>query len=98
MKGGDVGRGVQPDILQQRGDTLAHLVRGLIREGNRQYGGRRHPPRGDNVRDTMRDDSRLTTARAGEYEERSLRMTDRFPLLRIQALEEIHEIGDYMRV
>ena len=46
---------------------------------------------GDDVRDAMRDDAGLAAARAGQNQQRSFGVGDRFALLRVQAFEEIHE-------
>ncbi len=47
--------------------------------------------RSENVGNTVRDHTRLPATRTRQNEERPLGMAYGFPLLRIQAFEEIHE-------
>ena len=83
MKRGDVGRRIQRHILQQRRHALAHFLGGLVGESHRQNGGRGHVPRGDDVRDAVRDDAGLTAARARQNQQRTFGVGYRFTLLRI---------------
>ena len=92
VEGGDVGRGIEIRVFEQPRDALPHFVGGLIGEGDRQDGGRRHPPRGDDIRDAVGDDAGLAAARAGQNQKRPFRMHHRFALLRVQPFEKIHEM------
>ena len=51
--------------------ALAHLAGGLIGEGYRQNGGRRHMLRRDDIGDAMRDDPGFAAAGARENQKRS---------------------------
>ena len=53
------------------GYALAHLAGGFVGERDGQDGGRRHVPRGDQVRDAVRDDAGLAAARAGQDQQRT---------------------------
>ena len=91
MKSGYVGRRIERHILQQRCHPLPHLVRSFVRERDRQYGGRGHMPRRNDVRDTMRDDSGFAAAGARKDEQGPLGMGHGFTLLSVQAFEKVHE-------
>ena len=56
---------------EQRGHALAHLVGGLVGEGDGQNGGRGNVLRRDDVRDAVRDDAGLAAARAGQDQQRT---------------------------
>ena len=92
VEGGDVGRGIEIRVFEQRGDALPHFVGGFVGERDRQNGGRRHAPRGDDMRDAVGDDAGLAAARAGQNQKRPFRMHHRFALLRVQPFEKIHEM------
>ena len=80
VEGGDVGRGIQRNVLQQTGYPPAHLIGGLVGESHRQDGGRRHAPRGNDVRDAMGDNPGLPAARTRQDQKRPLGVTHRLPL------------------
>ena len=77
----------------ERSHALAHFAGGLVGESDGQNGRRRHVPRGNDVRDAVRDDAGLPAARAGQDQERTFGVAHRFALLRVQPFEEIHEWG-----
>ena len=93
MEGGDVGQGIEVRVFQQREHPPTHFVGGLVSEGDRQDGGRRHAPRRDDIRHAVGDDASLAAARASQNQKRPFRMHHRFALLRVQPFEKIHE-GD----
>ena len=47
----------------------------------------------DEVRDPARDDACLARSRAGENQQRTFRVQDRFHLFRIQGIEEVHLVA-----
>ena len=69
-------------------DPLAHLLRGLVGEGDREDLARRGPIRVDQVGDPMREHARLAAARAGEHEKRPVFVQHGLPLRVVQAFEE----------
>ena len=94
MKGGEVRRGIESYTSLSSAATRSRISSGgLVGEGDRQNGGRRHVPRRDDVRDAVRDDPGFAAARAGQNQQRPFGAGDRFALLRVQALEEIHVRG-----
>ena len=51
-------------------EARAHLAGRLVGEGHREDAVGRHPLRGDEVGDPVRDDAGFAAARAGEHQER----------------------------
>ncbi len=87
VEGGDVQLGGPG--AEQHPETLAHLPRGLVGEGDCQ-----DPPGGDapgehEVGDAAGDDPRLPRAGAGEHEERPVPVKDGLTLGRVEVLEEL---------
>src|SRR4051812_45950922 len=70
MKGRDERRALKPAAFEQSLDALAHLLRGLVREGDGEDVVGRDVLLGDEVGDANRDDARLPRPRAREYEQR----------------------------
>ena len=68
---------------EHAGETLSHLARGFVGEGERQDRAWRRPVR-DQRRDARRDDARLAAASAGEHQQRALAVHHRFPLPLVQ--------------
>jgi len=68
---------------RQPGDALFHLRRGLVGEGDREDGARRHASL-QQVDHPVRDDPRLARAGAGQHQHRPLGPHDRLPLLGIE--------------
>ena len=75
---------------EQRFDAGAHLFGGLVRERDRQHLVRLGVAVADEVRDSARDDARLAGTGAGEDQQRSLDVQDRFSLFGVQGFEELH--------
>ncbi len=69
-------------------DPLAHLLRGLVRERDREDLVRPRAAAVDQVREAVREDARLARAGAGEDEQRALAVRDGGLLRRVEALEE----------
>ena len=88
----------QPDavglVADQRRDPLAHLLRRLVGEGDREHLIGLGMPVADEVGDPVGDDARLAGARAGENQQRPVEMQRRFALFGIQLVEEVHGGGD----
>ena len=84
----------QPDALpvlaNQRLDALAHLARGLVREGHRQHLVGPGMAVADEIGDAIRDDARLPRPGAGEDEQRPIAMKHGFALFGVQLGEEVH--------
>ena len=70
-------------------EPLAHLACGLVGEGDGQDLVRLHPAGVDQVRDAMREHTRLAGARAGDDEEGPFGVDDGFPLRGV----EISQVG-----
>src|SRR5436309_10552476 len=75
---------------EERFDARAHFFRRLVGERDGEHFGRLGVAIAHEVRDTARDDARLTGARAREDEERPRDLEDRFALLRVQCVEKLH--------
>ena len=75
---------------EQRLDARAHLLRGLVGEGDRQDAIRRADVAADEVGDAVRDDARLARARAREDQERAVGLKNSFLLFGIEGGEKIH--------
>ena len=71
-------------------DARAHLLGGLVREGDREHAVRRREAFGDEVRDAMRDDARLARSRARKDQQRAMRVPNRILLFGIEGGEEVH--------
>jgi hypothetical protein len=69
-------------------DALAHLLRRLVRERDREDLVRARLPRAQQIGDPVCQDARLARSRAGQDQERPLPRRDRLALRRVQALEE----------
>ena len=74
----------------QRLDPLAHLLRRLVGERDREHLVRLRVAVADEIGDAIRDDARLARAGAGKDEQRPITMQHRFALFRIQFVEEVH--------
>jgi hypothetical protein len=72
-------------------DAVPHFSRSFVGERNGQNRRRRYPLIADEVRNPVRDYTRLAASGARQDQERTFGVRDRFALLWIQALEEIHE-------
>lgn len=79
----DVGAGRS----DQAGDAVAHLARGLVREGDREDAPWRRDALRDQVRDAVRQHAGLAAAGAGHDEQRAFGGDGRLALLRIEALD-----------
>ena len=90
MKGGEVRRGIEFYAAQQRRHARAHLLRRLVREGDRQNGGRRHVPLRDDMRDAVSDNPGFAAARAGQNQQGPFGAGDGFTLLRVETLKKVH--------
>jgi len=73
-------------------DSPAHLLRGLVRERDRQDLARLRLVGVDQVGDPVRQHARLAAARAGQDQQRPLAVRDRLPLGLVQALQELLEV------
>ena len=65
-------------------DASLHLIRGLVRKGDGKHRFRPHLKVFNQMRHAISDDSSLTAARAGEYEDRSFRSFDGPKLFRVE--------------
>ena len=83
--------GEDPDrargAAEHRLEALAHLPRGLVREGDRENLVRLHLHVDDQVSDAIREDTRLPRARSGDDEQRSLGVQDRLALGLVEVCE-----------
>ena len=87
MEGEDPGRARLP--AEHPLEPLAHLSRRLVREGDREDLVRLRAVRADQVRHSVREDTRLSRAGTGDDEQRAVDVQDGLALGRIQAGEEI---------
>ena len=71
---------------EQRLDPRAHFLGGLVRERDGQHFMRLCVAVADQVGDAAGDDARLAGAGAGEDQQRSVEVQDRFALLRVQGV------------
>ena len=74
--------------LEQPLDALAHFLGGLVGEGDRHDLIGIRDLLGDEIRDAMRDDARLSRARACEDQQRAVGLSYSFLLCRIQRGEQ----------
>ena len=90
--------GEDPDRARHRAEhrrqALAHLAGGLVRERDREDLVRLDADRRGQVRDAVGEHARLPGARAGDHEQRPLRVQDCLPLSRIQVREVLLGRGD----
>ena len=75
--------------VEQMLDALAHFLRGLVGERDRHDLIGIRDLLGDEIRDAMRDDARLSRPGAGEDQQRAFGLSNSFLLCRIQRGEEI---------
>ena len=75
---------------EQRFDARSHLLRGLVRERDRQQPIGLAEPFADEMRDPMRDDARLARTGAGQNQQRAVGMENGFLLFRVERGEQIH--------
>ncbi len=68
------------------GDAFAHLLGGLVGEGDRGDALGRHACAGNQVRDLFHDHPRLAAARASEHEQGTVRMQDSSALRRVETV------------
>ena len=68
-------------------DALLHLLRRLVREGDREDLVRLHAARGEQVRDAIGEHARLARAGAGDHEQRALGRQHGLPLGGVQVGE-----------
>src|SRR5262249_39157798 len=76
-----------PTLAEQALEPLAHLARGLVREGDREDLVRLCADSVDEVRDAVREDTRLPRAGAGDDEQRAFRGEDGLALRRVEVGE-----------
>ena len=69
--------------VEQLFDPFAHFLRGLVSEGDGHHLVRVGQPLRDQVGNAIRDDTRLARTRAGEDEERAVRLLYCFLLSRV---------------
>ncbi len=74
-------------------DALAHLLRGLVGERDREDLRRARLAGAQQVRDPVREHARLARAGAGQDQQRTLAVRHRLPLRRVQALQESVDRG-----
>ena len=82
-------RGAADELL----DALAHLVRGLVGEGDREDLARAGLAGAQQVRDPVREHAGLARAGAGEDQQRPFAVRDGVALGRVQAFEEVVDRG-----
>jgi hypothetical protein len=92
MERGNPRFGFEGQTGEMRSHPLAHLVGGFIGKRDCQNRGRRHTPCHDDVGNAMRNDPRLAAPGPGQDQKGAFGEAYGFPLLRIETLEEIHEI------
>jgi len=73
---------------RQQLDAVAHLLRRLVGEGDREDLVRLRAARQHQVRDPVGEHARLARPRAGQDQERTVAVLDGLPLGRVQAGEE----------
>ena len=76
-----IARATVPELAL---DALLHLLRRLVREGDREDLVRLRTGRGEQVRDAVGEDPRLAGAGAGDHEQRALGRQHGLPLGRVQ--------------
>ena len=87
MKGHDPDlAGTEPDHII---DTASHLIRGFVREGDRQDASRHDAERVNEVGDPVDQDSGLAGTGTGQNEDRAFRREDRFFLFIIEHLQNL---------
>ena len=89
VEGADEDIGVAADQVER---PTAHLVRGLVGEGDGRDPPRLDVPFGDQPGDPVRDDPGLARSRAGDDEQRTAVVGDRRELFRVQAGTEVHAV------
>jgi hypothetical protein len=85
---------------EQPRDARAHLLRGLVREGDREHFLLAREAATDEIGNAKRDDARLARARTGEDEQRPFDLLDGLALLRVQIRQKVHgkfETGSHHR-
>ncbi len=87
--------GAHPDsarsrAAQQRMNAIAHLMGGLVGEGDRQDAARSDAARPDQVGDAVRQHAGLARPGAGQHEQRAARMRNGLALRWVQGREQIH--------
>ena len=82
-------RDVSPALPDEREDPLAHLVGGLVGEGDGKDVPRPHATDADEVRDPVGEHARLAAARSGEDQQRPVRGGDGACLLRVEARDDL---------
>ena len=83
MECGQVRRGREILSLEQRGNTRAHLTRGLVRKGDGENGRSRNVTLADKVRNAMRNHASFSAAGACQDQQRTFGVSHRFALLGI---------------
>jgi hypothetical protein len=78
---------------QQRLDPPAHFFRRFVGERDGEDFVRLRVTVADEIRDAARDDARLAGARARENQQRPADVQDRFALLGIQGVQEVHVVA-----
>jgi hypothetical protein len=76
-------------VTEQPVNTLGHLARGLVGEGDGEDRVGRNVFLADKPRDAVRDDARFARSGAGKDEERSFGSFDRGALFGIQIVKEL---------
>jgi hypothetical protein len=74
-------------VPEEQLDALAHLLRGLVREGDREDLAGARAPGVDEVGDAVGEHPRLPGAGAREDQQRAVAVGDRLALRRVQAFQ-----------
>src|SRR5579884_2913155 len=80
-------------LSRQGRDSLLHLPRRLVREGDSQDVVRADVSYVDQVGDTMREDARLATAGTGEDEHRPVAVRHRLTLWLVEGIEDAADLA-----
>ena len=83
-----VDGGVRLAVGHEEVDASLHLIRGALREGQRQDLRRTGPATGDEPGDATGDDLRLAGPRARDDEQRAITVRDGLPLSPVESREE----------
>ena len=85
------------DGPDERGDAILHLARGLVGERDREDLERGDVPFANEIRDSMREQSRLPRAGAGDHEYGTIGRGHGIALYGIQAFEELRRAHSVQR-
>ena len=81
------------NLADVRLDARPHLARRLVGKGDREQAVRPDLAGGDQIGDPGGQHAGLAGARAGEDEERPLHVLDRLPLLGIEPIQDLGQVG-----